>query len=152
MQQNLQAAQSQLNDLKSKILKAGGGSSDAEMPEGFKPNNQKTKSFLQRLEYGANVQTQRATNYFPVTSDLGLSLGYKLNDKSVIGIGASYKLGLGRGWNNISVSHQGVGIRSYVDWKIKGSFWISGGMSKTTVPPSAILTSSGTGMPGKKVV
>jgi len=127
LQQNLQAAQSQLNELKSKILKAGGGSSDAEMPEGFKPNNQKTKSFLQRLEYGANVQTQRATNYFPVTSDLGLSLGYKLNDKSVIGIGASYKLGLGRGWNNISVSHQGLGLRSYVDWKIKGSFWISGG-------------------------
>lgn len=134
LQQNLQAAQSQLNELKTKILKAGGGSSDAEMPEGFKPNNQKTKSFLQRLEYGANVQTQRATNYFPVTSDLGLSLGYKLNDKSVIGIGASYKLGLGRGWNNISVSHQGIGLRSYVDWApwpskggILQGLWISGG-------------------------
>lgn len=126
-QQNIQAAQGQLNELKSKILKAGGGSSDAEIPEGFKPNNQKTKSFLQRLEYGANVQTQRANNYFPVTSDMGLSLGYKLNDKSVIGVGASYKMGLGRGWNNINISHQGVGLRSYVDWKIKGSFWISGG-------------------------
>ncbi|MEQ1676279.1 MAG: hypothetical protein ABL876_06250, partial [Chitinophagaceae bacterium] len=43
-QQNMQAAQSQLNELKNKILKAGGGSSDANMPEGFKPNDQKSKT------------------------------------------------------------------------------------------------------------
>lgn len=126
-QQNIQAAQSQLNELKGKTIKAGVSSSDAEIPEGFMPNNQKTKSFLQRLEYGANVQSQKANSYFPATSDLGLSLGYKLNDKSVIGIGASYKLGWGRGWNNISITHQGVALRGYVDWKIKGSFWLSGG-------------------------
>jgi len=64
---------------------------------------------------------------FPITSDLGLSLGYKLNDKSVVGIGASYKMGWGSGWNNIRITHQGIGLRSYVDWKLKGSFWISGG-------------------------
>ncbi len=126
-QENIQSAQSQLNQLKSKVLKMGGGSSDAEMPEGFKPNNQKTKSFLQRLELGTNLQTQKANNYFPATSDLGLSLGYKLNDKAVFGIGASYKLGWGRGWNNINITHQGIGIRSYADIKLKGSFWISGG-------------------------
>jgi hypothetical protein len=50
------------------------------MPE-FKPNTQKTKSFLKRLEYGANFQTQKATNFFPAVSDLGLSLGYKFSDK-----------------------------------------------------------------------
>ena len=124
---NLQSAQSQLAQLKDKVLKAGGGSSDMEMPEGFKPNDQKTKSFFKRLEYGTNVQTQKATAYFPVTSDLGLSVGYKLNDKSIIGIGASYKLGFGRGWNNIRMSQQGAGLRSFIDWKIKGSFWVSGG-------------------------
>ncbi len=126
-QQNMQAAQSQLNELKNKILKAGGGSSDANMPEGFEPNNQKSKTFLQRLEVRTNVQTQGARNYFPVTSDLGLSVGYKLNDKSIIGIGASYKLGWGSGWNNIRLTQQGAGIRSFVDWKIKGNFWLSGG-------------------------
>lgn len=127
LQQNLQAAQSQLNELKSKVIKAGGGSSDAEMPEGFKPNDQKTKSFLKRLEYGANIQTQKASLFFPVTSDLGLSLGYKLNNRSVIGVGASYKMGWGRGWNDINITHQGLGLRTYLDWKIKGSFWLSGG-------------------------
>lgn len=126
-QQNLQAAQSQLNELKTKMLKVGGGSSDATMPEGFTPNDQKTKSFLRRLEYGANIQSQKATNFFPATSDIGVSVGYKLNDKSVIGVGASYKMGLGSGWNNIRLSHQGVGLRSYAGIKLKGSFWVSGG-------------------------
>ncbi|MBL7744953.1 MAG: hypothetical protein JNN00_15880 [Chitinophagaceae bacterium] len=129
--QNLQEAQVKLNELKDKVLKHGGGSSDTEMPEGFKPNNQKTKNFWQRLEYGTNVQTQKATNFFPVTSDIGLSVGYKLNDKSIIGVGASYKMGLGTGWNNLQLTNQGVGLRSFIDWKIKGSFWISGGYEQT---------------------
>lgn len=125
-QQNLQTAQSQLNQLKDKILKSGGNSTDDELPD-FKPNQQKTKSFFRRLELGANVQSQKATNFFPVTSDLGFSVGYKLTDRSVIGIGASYKLGWGRGWNNIRMTSEGVGLRSYVDIKLKGSFKLSGG-------------------------
>lgn len=125
-QQNLQQAQSELNKLKDKVLKAGESNSDADIPD-FKPNGQRTKSFLQRLEYGTNIQTQKATSYFPITTDIGLSVGYKLNDKSVIGFGASYKMGLGRGWNHIRLSHEGLGLRSYIDWKIKGSFYISGG-------------------------
>jgi hypothetical protein len=129
--QNVQGAQSQLSQLKDQVSKyangsAGNSSSDMEMPD-FKPNEQKTKSFLKRLEYGGNVQSQKARMMFPVTSDIGLSLGYKLNDKSVIGVGASYKLGLGRGWNDIKLSNEGVGIRSFIDYKIKGSLFISGG-------------------------
>jgi hypothetical protein len=126
-QQNMQNAQSQLQQLKNKITQSGGGSSDDFMPEGFKPNNQKTKSFFKRIEWGTNFQSQRASSLFPVTSDIGMSLGYKLNDKSVIGIGASYKLGWGSGWDHIRFSQEGAGLRSYVDWKIKGSFWLSGG-------------------------
>jgi len=127
LQENLQASQSQLNQLKNNVLQMGGGSSDADMPENFKPNNQKTKTFLHRLEYGANVQSQKATSFFPTTSDIGLSLGYKLNDRSVLGIGGSYKLGWGRGWNNIRLSSEGISLRSYADIKLKGSFWICGG-------------------------
>ncbi len=127
--QNLQAGQSQLNELKTRIGQFGGGSSDDIMPEGFKPNEQKSKSFLKRLELGTNIQTQKSTNFFPVTSDIGLSVGFKLNDKSIFGIGGSYKLGLGRGWQNIKFTSEGVGLRSFIDWKIKfkGVFWISGG-------------------------
>ena len=125
--QNIQDAQSQLNQLKDKISKLGSGSSNSEMPEGFRPNNQKTKTFLQRLEFGTNIQSQKSNGILPVTSDIGLSIGYKLNDKSIVGVGASYKMGWGKDIRHIRISHQGAGLRSFVDWKLKGSFWLSGG-------------------------
>jgi hypothetical protein len=127
LQANLQQAQSQLQQLKDKATKWGTGSSEDILPEGFRPSSQKTKSFLQRLELGTNIQSQKSTSFFPVTSDVGLSLNYKINDNSLIGIGASYKLGWGSGWNNIDLSYQGIGLRSFIDWKLKGSFYISGG-------------------------
>lgn len=123
--QNMQGAQLQLNDLKSKINQSG-IDGDGEMPD-FKPNSQKTKSFFKRLEYGFNIQSQKGNNFFPATSDIALFGGFKIDDKKVIGIGASYKLGLGNAWNNIRLSHQGIGLRSYIDWKFKGSFLVSGG-------------------------
>jgi hypothetical protein len=127
LQQNMQQAQSQLNQLKAKVNQLlPTGNNDAEMPD-FKPNNQKSKSFLKRLEYGTNFQSQKANGYWPITSDVGLSVGYKPNDKSVIGIGASYKIGLGQSLNHIRFTQQGVGIRSFLDYKLKGSLSISGG-------------------------
>ncbi|MBO9632582.1 MAG: hypothetical protein J7578_05645 [Chitinophagaceae bacterium] len=127
LQQNVQAAQAQLSKLKDKLNELGGmGNSEGELPD-FKPNNQKTKSFLQRLEYGTNLQSQRSSNFFPTTTDVGLSVGYKLNDKSIIGIGASYKVGWGQNIRNVNITSEGVGFRSFADYKIKGSFFASGG-------------------------
>lgn len=134
IQQQVQSAQDQMSQLKDKISELGGcGSSDMTMPD-FKPNSQKTKTFLQRFEYGFNIQSEKGTGFLPVTSDIALTLGYKPNDKAVIGVGIAYKLGWGSGWNHIKLSNQGVGLRSYVDIKIPspvggvgGGFWISGG-------------------------
>jgi len=137
LQQNMQAAQAQLQELKNKVLKAGGGSSDDIMPEGFRPNDQKTKTFLQRLEYGTNLQTNKSNGWWPNNTDIALSVGYKINDKSVIGIGGSYKLGLGRGWNAIRLTSEGIGIRAFIDWKLKGNFWLSGGYEMNYKTPFA---------------
>jgi hypothetical protein len=126
VQQNLQEAQAKLGELKNKVSQWGGNSDD-ETPQGFKPNTQKTKNFFQRLEVGTNIQSQKANGYLPTTSDLAFSLGYKLNDKSIIGVGAGYKVGWGQTIRRIRMTHQGAGLRSFVDWKIKGNFWISGG-------------------------
>lgn len=63
MQQNLNAAQNQLNQLKDRISKLGNSDgSDMDIPD-FKPNSQKTKSFWRRLEYGTNFQTVK-NNFF----------------------------------------------------------------------------------------
>ncbi|MGV3764545.1 MAG: hypothetical protein ACO1NW_00380 [Chitinophagaceae bacterium] len=130
LQQNLQAAQGQLSALKAQIpMSFGNGSSDMEVPD-FKPNSQKTKSFMDRLEYGANIQSQRSTRLLPTSSELGLTLGYKLNDKSTIGIGGSYRWGWGKDIQHIKISHEGVGVRSYLDYQLKGSFWLTGGYER----------------------
>jgi hypothetical protein len=124
--QQLQAAQQGLNQFKQKLKALGGGSGNIEMPA-FSPNQQKTKPFLKRLEYGTNIQTQRSGYYFPTTSDIALSVGYKLNNKVVIGLGMSYKMGFGKDIRHIAFSSEGMGLRSYGDMKLKGSFYVSGG-------------------------
>ena len=125
MSQNYQQAQAELNKLKEKVIQAGGSSSDANLPN-FKPNNQKAKTFLQRLEYSSNFQFGKTNSLMPTTADIALGVGYKLNDKSTIGLGASYKLGLGS-IQRLSISHQGIGLRSFIDWKLKKQFFVSGG-------------------------
>ncbi|MBO9204674.1 MULTISPECIES: hypothetical protein [Niastella] len=134
LQQNLQAAQSQLNTLKDKLNKlgGGGGSGDMDMPD-FKPNTQRTKSFWQRLEYGTNIQTAK-NNFFPTTTDFGVSVGYKISDKNTIGLGASYKMGWGQDIKHIKITNQGMGLRSFIDVKLKGSFYLSGGLEYNYQP------------------
>ncbi|MEP6844559.1 MAG: hypothetical protein ABI861_01080 [Panacibacter sp.] len=125
-QQQLGTAQSRLNELKDKINNAGGGNSDMTIPD-FKPNEQRSKSFLKRLEYGLSFQSQQGTYFLPATTDIAFNLGYKISDNKVAGVAASYKLGWGSGWDHIAFSSQGLGLRSYVDIKAKGNFWITSG-------------------------
>ena len=123
----LGSAQSTISQLKDKVTRLGSSGEDMDMPD-FKPDQEKTKSFLNRLEVGTNMQNTRGNSFYPITSDLGLSRGYKISDKSIAGIGASYKLGWGKDYRNIRISHEGVGIRSFIDIKLKGSFFASGGL------------------------
>lgn len=148
--QNLQAAHTQLkNKIDEKLNSLGNGGVDKDMPD-FKPDNQKTKCFWKRLEYGSNFQTTK-NKFFPTTSDLGLSIGYKINDKSTIGVGASYKMGWGKDIKHITITHQGMGLRSFLDIKLKGSFFASGGFEYNYIPISADSLSSSSGMYWKDV-
>ncbi|MBY0477756.1 MAG: hypothetical protein K2Q24_08910 [Chitinophagaceae bacterium] len=123
IQQNIQVGQQQLQRLKAKFPYVN---NLGDMPE-FEPNMEKTKQFKKRLELGSNFQTTKARTYFPTTTDIAVSLGYKLNEKSVVGVGSSIKMGWGTGFDNIRITQQGLSLRSFLDWKLKGSFWITGG-------------------------
>lgn len=125
VQSNLQQAQTELTKLKDKILHSATGNSDAELPD-FKPNMQKTKTFAQRIEYGLDLQSVKSNSFMPGAVNLGLSIAYKINDKSLAGFGISYRLGLGA-IDKIRFSHEGVGLRSFMDWKLKKQFFVSGG-------------------------
>jgi hypothetical protein len=126
-QGQVNAAQAQLNQLKNKLnqFSHSSGSSDVATPD-FKPNNERTRSFFNRLEYGFNIQSQPGRYYLPATSDIALTLGYKLSDNKRVGLGAGYKIGVGNGFKNMHVSSEGASLRSYVDIKAKGSIWLSG--------------------------
>jgi hypothetical protein len=144
LQQSMQAAQSSMNTLKDKAgARLNGGNSFDESDPGFKPNHQKTKTLLQRLEYGTNVQTAQSAGLFPTTTDFALSVGYKLNDKSTLGLGASYKMGWGRDVQHIALSSQGIGLRTFADRQLKGSFYLSGGF-EYNYQPLALVVPDGT--------
>ncbi|HXB91120.1 MAG TPA: hypothetical protein VNU72_02475 [Puia sp.] len=134
LQSSLQSAGAQLDNFKSKLSQLGTGNGNMDMPD-FKPNDQKTKTFWKRLQYGTNFQTSHNNYYFPIVTDLGLSLGYRLGHANTIGIGASYKIGWGNGINDIAITSQGVGLRSFLDIHIKGSFSATGGLEYNYTTP-----------------
>ena len=133
LRSNISQARSQLNTLKDKVLKLGGGSSDMAMPDGFRPNPYKVKKFWQRIELGANIQSQRARGWLPTRSDIGFSIGYQFRPTIIAGVGGSYRVGWGSDIRHISISHQGISLRSFVDVKLKGSFWLTGGYEQNQV-------------------
>jgi hypothetical protein len=137
VQQQMNIAQEQLQKLKSQYSNGSYGSA-ADLPD-FKPNPMKQKRFTDRLRFGGNYQFAKANNFFPTTADIGLQVAYKLNEKSSIGFGSAYKLGIGTSWQNIQFSHRGFGFRSFADLKLKGQFYINGGYEKNnTVTNTAI--------------
>jgi len=126
LSQQVSAAQSQLDQFKQKLNILGNGSGDIDMPN-YKINQQRTKTFFQRLEYGTNMQSTKSTYFFPSTTDIALTVAYKLNDKNSIGVGASYKIGWGKDIKHIAFTSEGLGVRSFLDINIKKSFFASGG-------------------------
>jgi hypothetical protein len=134
VQSKVQAAQSELDSYKSRLSQLGAGGAVADA-SGFRPNEQKTKTFLHRLEYGVNFQTTTSSYYYPTTTDFGLSLGYRLGHSNVIGIGASYKMGWGSSIQHVAITGQGVGLRSFLQVGIKNGFSAVGGFEYNYTTP-----------------
>jgi hypothetical protein len=130
LQQNLQQAQSQLGALKDQLTACASGSlsngSSDPQPQDGRINQERTRPFLKRLELGFNMQSQKARYVFPRLTDFGLSLGYRLHQNKVVGMGLAARIGWGRGWDHIAITYQGVSARSFLDWRIQGSIYLSG--------------------------
>lgn len=135
-----QISQSQATSLQGILPELGlpssfGNASVAEMtPKQQEGAALKSKTFKERVEFGWNMQNAVRIQDFPAIRDVGLSLGYKMNPRSVIGIGVAYKFALGESWKDVEWTHEGVGLRSFLDWRISSAgskmlqnFWITGG-------------------------
>ena len=126
LQSNLESAHQQLDQFKDKLSSLGTGSGDMDMPD-FKLNPNKTHSFLKRIELGTNLQTTRANYFFLSTTDIGLSIGYKLNSRNTVGVGGSFKIGWWQNISHIRLSGEGASVRTFFDFLLKKSFYASGG-------------------------
>lgn len=126
-----QLLQGNVSELKSQIDKiksyASGGSQNNDGLPDFKPNSQKAKPFSKRLEYSTDLQFGKSNSMLPSNATMALAVGYKFSDISSAGVGVSYALGMGKGWDSIRFSHQGIGFRSYLKIKLKKGFAIQAG-------------------------
>lgn len=117
--------QSKLNDIRKQIADFG-GMGNKNLPD-FEPNKQKTKTFKQRLEYGFDVQFKKSKDNVPSSTDLGFTIKYKLSDKSKIGLGLSYKMGMGFGWDKLKFTSEALGSRFFIRYKLIRVFDMQGG-------------------------
>jgi hypothetical protein len=146
---NVQAAQSELQKIKNKAAQLGnnkveedGGLFASAATAGKQNRNaERNKTFLQRIQLGGNIQFAKPNGFVPTTSDVAVTVAYKLNSKSSIGIGGSYKLGIGS-WKRIRFTHEGVSLRSFADLKLKGQLFITGGyeLNHGLLPASSDLS------------
>ena len=122
-QQNGQQAISGVQtDMLNTILGANGNS--AGEPQ---INTESVKPDSKRLSFSTDIRSQRSNGWLPAYSEIGLNLGYRLSQRFIGGFGVSGRVGWGKGFSDFKVSMEGVGIRSFVDYKIKGGFYATGG-------------------------
>jgi hypothetical protein len=122
-QQNGQQAISGVQiDMLNTILGASGKS--ASEPQ---INTESVKPASKRFSFSTDIRSQRSNGWLPAYSEIGLNIGYRLSQNFIGGIGVSGRVGWGKGFSEFKVSMEGVGIRSFVDYKIKGGFYATGG-------------------------
>lgn len=113
----------EMSSLTNKLEEAKETLASLELPK-LKVNTQKTKTFRQRIQTDLDLDFGKSNNFLPATANTGLMIGYKLSDKQTAGIGLNYKLGLGNGWKDIRFSNEGLGLRTYVRWKMKYDIYL----------------------------
>ncbi len=88
--------------------------------ESFKPNPMRGLPFRKRIEKGYNFQTSRATpdGKRPAMLELAGTIAFKHTPKLNYGIGISTAFGLGKDWSNIRLSHEGAGLRGFVQHEL----------------------------------
>jgi hypothetical protein len=121
IQQSFQNAQNQITTTQ---LNSNGSNDNLQIKD-FKPNGQRLKSFKSRLELGGSVNSEKVQSVFLSNmANIGLSVGYKINDGIVIGTGISYRLGVKGRLDKLKLTNESIGLRAYFDAKFsKNNFW-----------------------------
>lgn len=102
---------------------------------GNKQNIPTERTVERKYNFHFTLQTTRANSIYPSMADFALTAGYNIKKKFSIGGGISYKMGMGTGINDIRISSQGVGFRSYADYKWKKALFVTTGFEMNYIEP-----------------
>lgn len=85
----------------------------------FRINPMRTMPFAQRIEKQFNWQTSRSTlDGKPAMLQASIMAGFRHTPKLSYGVGIATSIGLGQNWNNLKLSFQGLGLRTYASWQL----------------------------------
>ncbi len=98
------------------------------------PNPLKTKRIIDRILFSGNMQWDKRSFFLPLSGTIAGQMAYQFSPRNSLGIGASYIIGLGypilfHGETQLSkfrIHNNGVGLRSFADFKIWKSFYLLG--------------------------
>ncbi|UOE51299.1 hypothetical protein MTO98_09435 [Mucilaginibacter sp. SMC90] len=102
----------------------------------FKPNKEKGKPFWQRITTQYNFQTSRATvdGLKPAMLNLGANIGYKQTERLSFGVGLALNTGLGRDWQHLKLSYEGISLRAFADQLFIYGFSFQVGYERAFIP------------------
>lgn len=125
LQKQQQSSQDAMSDYQSDILnrikQIGNSSKESDI------NTESVKPMVKRLSFTTDIRSQRSNGLLPAFSELGINIGYRWSPRLIAGFGLSGRIGWGKGFSDLRVTAEGVGIRSFVDYRIKGGFYATGG-------------------------
>lgn len=85
----------------------------------FKVNPMRCLPFGRRIEKQYNWQTTRATiDSKPAMFQFSAMAGFKHTSRLSYGVGLATSIGLGKNWNNIRFTFEGLGLRTYAQYKV----------------------------------
>lgn len=86
----------------------------------FKINPMRGLPFGKRIEKQHSWQVARASieNSQPALLNMSASVGFKHTPKLMYGLGISGAAGLGQNWQNVHLSFEGIGVRSFCNWQL----------------------------------
>lgn len=88
--------------------------------------------FWKRWEHQYTVQTQRASAdaQKPVMLQAGINAAFRYSPRISLGVGIDGSLGLGRDWQHLKLSYEGVTGRVFLDGKLIWGISLQGGYEK----------------------
>lgn len=119
MSGDLKGWQDRQKDLTSNIkqVRKSAGQIKATEKPSFKVNPMRGLPLCKRIEKQYNWQTTRAANGMPALLDMAAMAGFKHTPRLTYGAGIATSIGLGQSWQNIHISFQGAGLRTFATWK-----------------------------------